>query len=224
MLISLYGPQSAFTLSRNLQEDRFIKVLESNEMIENNQIISKPDLADDAKEEINVFMRYFSNYHDFEEIEILPEDFNLNDMETVFGFRHYHYTPSPLEVINYNYMDRNMVINVSDYDYFAQVDLNLENSKEYSLEDFTINYASDKTSLSFKKEGKELAEINIVDMIEAFDERHNGSQIDTLEDATIEYSINEMDIKIIIGNIYYQKSSDNDVKPYSNIRFQVLIK
>jgi hypothetical protein len=223
MLISLYGPQSAFTLSRNLQEDRFIKVLESNEMIENNQIISKPDLADDAKEEINDFIRYFSNYHDFEEIEILPDDFNLNDMETVFGFEHYYYAPS-MEVINYNYMDRNIVINVSDYDYFAQVDLNLENSKEYILEDFSINYVSDKNSLTFNKEGKELAEINIVDMIEAFDERHNGSQIDTLEDATIEYSMNDTDIKIIIGNIYYQKSNDNDIKPYSNIRFQVLIK
>jgi len=223
MLISLYGPQSAFTLSRNLQENRFVQVLENNEMIENGEIISRNDLPDDAKEEISDFMRYFSNYHEFEELEILPQDFELNDMKQVFGFEHYYYAPSPREVIKYHYMNRNMAIDVSDYNYLVEMDFNLEESKEYSIDDLTINYISSADILSFKKNGEKLAEINLVDLIESFDERHEGSQIDTVEEATIEYNFDDIKIKIIVGDIYYQKSDESSERFYSNIYFKTLI-
>lgn len=223
MLISLYGPQSAFTLSRNLQENRFIAVLESNEMIKDGEIISRSDLPADAKEEISDFMRYFSNYHEFEDIEILPQDFELNDMEQVFGFEHYYYVPSTREVINYHYMNRNMAIDVSDYNYLVEMDFNLEESKEYLVDDWTINYISNADLLTFKKNGETLAEINLVDMIKSFDERHEGSQINTIEEATIEYNFDDIKIKIIIGDIYYQKSDEETEKFYSNIYFKTLI-
>jgi len=224
MLISLYGPQSAFTLSRNLQEDRFIKVLEENEMIEDGKIIKREDLPNDAKEEIGDFMRYFSNYHEFEEIEILPKDFELNNMKAIFGFEHYYYAPRPSERINYHFNNRNLAINISDYNYLVEIDFNLDESKEYSVDNLKINYISETDLLKITENGLELAEINLLEMIESFDERHDGSQLNTIEDATIEYEFDERDIKIIIGNIYYEKDIDNIEKSYSNIYFRLLIK
>lgn len=224
MLVSLYGPQSAFTLSRNLQENRFIAVLEKNEMIQDGEIISRSDLPADAKEEISDFVRYFSNYYELEEISILPEDFELNDMKDVFGFEHYYYAPSRRDFVNYNYMNRNLALNVSNYDYLIEMDFNLEQNKEYTVDNLTINYISSTEILSFEKDGEILAEIDIIEMIESFDERQDGNQINSLEEATIEYNFDTIDIKIIIGDIYYQRTYDTNEKPYSNIYFKTLIK
>ena len=201
MLVSLYGPQSAFTLSRNLQENRFIAVLEKNEMIQDGKIISRSDLPADAKEEISDFIRYFSNYHELEDISILPEDFELNDTKDVFGFEHYYYAPSPRDFISYHYMNRNLALNISNYDYLFEMDFNLEQSKEYTVDNLTINYISSTDLLSFEKDGEILAEIDMIEMIESFDERQDGNQINTLEEATIEYNFDAIDIKIIIGDI-----------------------
>jgi len=224
MLVSLYGPQSAFTLSRNLQENRFIAVLEKNEMIQDGKIISRSDLPADAKEEISDFIRYFSNYHELEDISILPEDFELNDTKDVFGFEHYYYAPSPRDFISYHYMNRNLALNISNYDYLFEMDFNLEQSKEYTVDNLTINYISSTDLLSFEKDGEILAEIDMIEMIESFDERQDGNQINTLEEATIEYNFDAIDIKIIIGDVYYQKTYDANEKPYSNIYFKILIK
>jgi hypothetical protein len=150
MLISLYGPQSAFTLSRNLQENRFVEVLEKNEMIVDGKIISRDDLPADEKEVISDFIRYFSNYHTLEEITILPDNFELNDMKDVFGFEHYYYAPSPRNFISYNYMNRNLALNISNYDYLVEMDFNLEQSKEYTVDNLIINYFSSTEILSFK--------------------------------------------------------------------------
>src|SRR6056297_1492532 len=130
-------------------------------------------------------------------------------MKAIFGFEHYYYAPRPSERINYHFNNRNLAINISDYNYLVEIDFNLDESKEYSVDNLKINYISETDLLKITENGLEVAEINLLDMIESFDERHDGSQLNTIEDATIEYEFDERDIKIIIGNIYYQKDIDN---------------
>lgn len=224
MLGSLYGPQSAFTLSRNLQENRLIDVLEKNNMIEQEKIISRSDLPTSEKETISDFIRYFSQYHAFDEIEILPKGFSTNDMKDVFGFEQYYPTYSPQEFISYNYMNSNMSLDISDYNYFLEMDFTLSEDKEYTLDNRTIKYSSKTNALSFYKNEKLLENINVIEMIETYHENHGDEQITSLEDATIEYNFDEIDIKIIISDIYYEKLSNNEGKPYSRLNFKMFLK
>lgn len=223
MISSLYGPQSAFTLSRNLQENRFVAVLEKNNMIVDGEIISRSEIADSEKEEISDFIRYFSRYHKFSEIEVLPEDFEMNDMKKVFGFEHFYYAYSPRDFINYNFMDRNIVLDISGYDYYLEMDIELEGDQEYSIDDISINYNSDKTLLSFYKNNELSGNINVKEMIESYHVKQGGKQITSLDEATIEYSFDQMNLKFIIGDIYYQKSNSNE-RGYSHVYLKLLIK
>ncbi len=121
-------------------------------------------------------------------------------------------------------MNRNLALDVSDYNYFVEMDFNLDENKEYTVDGLKINYLSDTSILSFQKDEVNVAEIDLIEMIKSFHENQNNNQLESLEEATIEYSFDDISMKIIIGDIYYQETSDTNEKPYSNIYFKTLIK
>ncbi|MDD2434799.1 MAG: DUF4153 domain-containing protein [Bacilli bacterium] len=86
LLISIFGPLSATNISKISQEHRLKKVLEANHMLVDDSIVKSDHLSDEDKRKIYDILIYFDNYYDLDDISILPDDFELEDVEEVFGF------------------------------------------------------------------------------------------------------------------------------------------
>ncbi len=86
LFISIFGPLSATNISKISQEHKLESILESNNMLVDNKIVKNPTLNDEDKDKIFSILGYFSNYHTLDEIDVLPDDFDINNMEEVFGF------------------------------------------------------------------------------------------------------------------------------------------
>lgn len=86
LFISIFGPLSATNISKISQENKLESILEANNMLVDNKIVKNPTLNDEDKDKIFSILGYFSNYHTLEDIDVLPDDFDINNMEEVFGF------------------------------------------------------------------------------------------------------------------------------------------
>ncbi len=86
LLISSFGPLSAFNLSRNSQEKRLEQVLIDNNMLIDNKIIPNSNINPKNICKIYSILNYLNNMHGFKDIEVLPKNFDMGNIEKVFGF------------------------------------------------------------------------------------------------------------------------------------------
>ncbi|HOZ53863.1 MAG TPA: DUF4153 domain-containing protein [Bacilli bacterium] len=86
LILSSFGPLSAFNLSKNSQEKRLEQILIKNNMLKDNKIIPNSDINGEDRYRILNILEYFNNMHGFKDIEVLPKNFNMDKIEEVFGF------------------------------------------------------------------------------------------------------------------------------------------
>jgi hypothetical protein len=58
-------------------------------MLDNNQINPRSDLSSAQKEKISYLLAELANYHGFDKVEYIPEDFSVDKTLSVFGFDYY---------------------------------------------------------------------------------------------------------------------------------------
>jgi hypothetical protein len=58
-------------------------------MLDNNQITPRSDLSSEQKEKISNLLAELANYHGFDKVEYIPEDFSVDKTLSVFGFDYY---------------------------------------------------------------------------------------------------------------------------------------
>ena len=58
-------------------------------MLDNNQITPRSDLSSAQKEKISNLLAELANYHGFDKVEYIPEDFSVDKTLSVFGFDYY---------------------------------------------------------------------------------------------------------------------------------------
>jgi hypothetical protein len=145
-LVSVFGPWSSFAVSIKSQNLRFEEILRENEMIREGKIIKKDQIpAREVRKEINALIGYFNYNHNLDDLKYLPADFEIKDMESVFGFKYqYYYTGNP-RYFNHNLMEFNNPLAIGEYDLF--IDLNYNS---YQQEDYRQNY--DNLELEFLAE------------------------------------------------------------------------
>ena len=221
ILLSVYGPQSSFTVSKNAQENRFLSLSESFNMIENNKIIKNENLSDEEKIEINNFIKYFKEYSELKNIAILSENFKIEDMEKVFGFEYkYYYRNDYIDdnLISYYSRVNDSVIDVSEFDYFLHMDFVLSESKSIENKDIIVQYDDATNNLTIINKNIELGIINIENMIKDYHKKNNSNEINSLEEAYIDFKFEELELRFIIEDINY-----NENKEYNHIGFKLLI-
>lgn len=206
ILLSIYGPQSAFNLSLTAQENRLINVLEQSDMIIDNKVVKNSNLTTDEQAEIADFIRYFDRYHQYSDIDILPDDFSRGDMKEVFGFGYYISRPFNDEFIRYNYFKEERIINISDYRYYINLNITIDSNSEIVDDELTLKYDENSYELTIiETNGNELGVLNLTELIDNFHKRHEGSNLESLESASIDLK-NGLKGKLIIRNIYYNAS------------------
>jgi len=104
---------------------RFQNILHKNGMIYNKGIVKNDiDIDKYDRREISGIIRYFAGTHDLDDLEYLPADFTVRDMEETFGFKeeygersfinsHFHFgindETQAVDVVGYDVMIRGMM-------------------------------------------------------------------------------------------------------------------
>jgi hypothetical protein len=86
LFISTFGPLSAMNISKLNQEKRLEKILINNNMLEDNKIIKNTNLGEEEKKKIFNILEYFQENHGLNDIDFLPKNFDMNNMQETFGF------------------------------------------------------------------------------------------------------------------------------------------
>jgi hypothetical protein len=222
LLVSGYGPQSAFGLSLANQTTRFENLLIEYDMLSSGVITPRDDLSEKEQGAINEFVQYFNRYHRFDQVEIIPEGFEYKDMKDVFGFKYAYYYPRSTRNIDYFYNREPAILDISGYDNLVEVYLDINNPFEVSKDILEIAYNQESRVMTVIYEGEVMGLFNIEQVMMDYHERRQGLQPTTIEDATIVIAEGEADIKLIINNLYYDLDDSEEIENGS-IHFNMLI-
>lgn len=86
LLISVFGPLSSFNISKISQRDRIEHILISNKMLKDDVLVRNVDISEKDQQTIIGILIYFDNVHSLKDLDFLPNDFDFNQMEAIFGF------------------------------------------------------------------------------------------------------------------------------------------
>lgn len=90
-------------------------------MIKDNSLIKAPeDISYDDKGEISAILDYFNRNHSLKEVKYLPENFKIDDMQTVFGFPYTEKNKYRNKYFHYALEERNKALDISEYDYLLK--------------------------------------------------------------------------------------------------------
>lgn len=102
LLLSVFGPWDAFSVSRTSQSVRLGFYLEKNAMLQDGKVVRKPEIPDKDKNEISSILYYLEGTHGLGHLAYLPQGFTTSEMEKVFGFS-YAYVPPKGEAAYFYY-------------------------------------------------------------------------------------------------------------------------
>ncbi len=163
ILLSTFGPLSGFSVSKFSQNNRLKGLLERNGMLVNGAISKKENIPREDKEEISAILMYFQSKHSLKDVRYIPEEFEIKDMEAVFGFPYTEKSISSDEYFSYymNPEDR-AVLDVKGYDYSIS-SIALINSP-VEIEGLTVSYADN--IIKIMEDGNLIYEKNLKDYID----------------------------------------------------------
>lgn len=211
VLLSIYGPISSYSISKSSQNNRLVRLLESNGMLTGGVITASPNLSKDAKDEINNIISYFERNHLLEDIKVLPDDFKLSDMKDKFGFAYEPFSPGFGEYDRFNYYSEMQAeaIDISEYDYYIKMS-SWENKIVYG-DAIEIQYNKDNT-LRVEVVGLDVISVDFNDIAKEIKNKKNtneGKDIIDTKDMTIEIGKNNINMKLIFTSLYGRIDMNN---------------
>ncbi len=130
MLVSIFGPLSAFSVSKWSQNRRFERILTQADMLEDGKIIANPNAGNEAKKEITAIIDYFNSMHSTKQLNYINREFETDEMKDTFGFeRFYGIFGEDREKSYYSRPYGEGIILISGYDYSADL-----HAGEYDIE------------------------------------------------------------------------------------------
>jgi len=224
LVVSSYGPVSAFNLSERNQNNRFESLLTELNMLDNGNIIPRMDLDDNQEKYINEFVQYFERNHSFEDARVLPEGFEIKDMKDVFGFEYTYYYPMMVKDKSYFYEHEPIMVEIVGYDYLLDVNLNVNDEFVSETEEVAIKYNAVNRVLDVISSGKKVASVDIFKFMEDYDESRNGLEPTSLDDVTVVMEFDKVELVFILESLYYQYRDNTDEVEYGYLNFKMLIK
>jgi hypothetical protein len=125
-LLSVMGPLSSYSISALSQNNRFESILLKNNMLAEGKIQPAPaDISQQDKIELSSILAYFNTNHNLNDVKYLPEDFDMNDMEEVFGFPYKE--PDPTHSQDFFFFARDEAeegaVDIKEYDYMFDTEM-----------------------------------------------------------------------------------------------------
>lgn len=227
VLIAVIGPISSYSVSKISQNNRFVDILERNNMLSNNTITSNSNISQYDKKEINNILTYFYNKYQLSDIKTLPENFTLKDTKNTFGFDYsqdYGYENIPY--VSYFLDISNQPLIISGYDYYFQI--NSWNIQVMEIDGLQVKFESQKNVITVYENNQILFTKDISSYIEKIHDDHKDkgdskSAIENAESVTFVESNEDLNIKFILTNIYGSINNQNTID-LEGVEFYTLIK
>ncbi|MBC8589582.1 DUF4153 domain-containing protein [Wansuia hejianensis] len=214
VLISVVGPFNSFSVSKYSQNRRLENTLLKNNMISENKIISNKDLNREAKKEIINIMEYFNTKHSLEDIKVLDENFKLEHMEKVFGFKYEDYNDIQNHEYFYYTRDKSEEIDISGYDYLIDME-GYTGNRNININDIKITYYGNKELLEIIDKNQDKISIKLNDiLLEKYNDFNTKGgphkEIRSQNEMTYEAKNKNIKFKIVFDNIsvYVPKSGE----------------
>lgn len=165
-ILSIIPPIDAMSVSLNNQVNRLERILEENNMLENNTLSADGTIPETQKQQIAASLGYIDRRNALNELAWLPDDFELYvDFETTFGFSRTTYeesewdedeiSPDYFQVSSEN--EQAFALDVSDVDsvvsfYMSQdsLDENMENHASFTIDNnnYTLEWSETNNEIS----------------------------------------------------------------------------
>ena len=200
ILVSAFGPLSSYSVSINSQTNRFVAILEENDMINNGQIVAKTTLPQRDRREISNILSYFQNTHELNKLKILPDDFELRNMKEVFGFEYApEYPPIPGDYFNY-YLDLTAhPLDIQGFDYYFII--NSWSGQSRVIDRYRVEYTPQNQVLKVFEDSIEILSVELRPVIE---EIHRANYTPAQPDKTENISVAAMTVQGENSNIRYR--------------------
>ncbi|NJD02766.1 MAG: DUF4153 domain-containing protein [Ruminiclostridium sp.] len=226
-LLAVFGPWSAYSVSKLSQNLRFESILNRNSMIRNN-LVTKPagEISENDKNELSEILLYFSNVHSLKDLKHLPADFKLENTENTFGFpfQQRGYQPENGS-FSYNLGMINDAMDIKGYDYLLDFRNYYENKtiKTGALE---VRYNKQDSSIIFLNGGVEIYKENLSKFVKQINDKYKGVNYKEtrLEDMTFTVQDTAVNMKFIIYNVYGRIETGSDKIILDGIDFIIFAK
>ena len=222
-VLSVIQPIDAFTVAKNSQKSLLTETLTANNMLENKQVLSNAYVPHDAKEKITMSTEYLFNLDYMEEVDFLPNDFNLyDDFEKVFGFAmtfeesssQQSFEPEQTVFLGGN---NEQVLSIKNEDYLLEMYLSnydeptgdtIEINDNYTIQ--SKNTGDDFIIYVYDQAGVEVLQVALENLFDqAFDASSGNQQAVNEEDMTLTAENEQIRLRILARELI--KSSGNDL-------------
>ncbi len=216
VFISMFGPMSSFAVSIRSQNNRLENVLAQYEMIENGDIQPNPEIPLAAKKEISSILGYFDTMHTLNDVAILPNDFTLVNMPSVFGFEYVPEYDIPMNNYFYYHSDISKSgLRISDYDYYFSVNPWITNPEP--IDGFEVDLRLEEARILVARDDENVLDIDLEPIVQ---ELYASFSNNALQEKDIEIPLSKMTftgeqngVKYLIAFVHIAGYSDFENKP-----------
>ena len=202
-IVSVFGPLSAFTLSRYSQNNRFEALLRQNDMLQSGAIVKPAEqLPEKTKQEISSIVSYFSYKHKLNQLDYLPEDFTLEKMEELFGFRLYDGIDNQRKYFYMYASDNQSIMNINDYDLYSYLSF-YRNSDIRAIGqggEYSVKFNQSNDMLELMKGTEIIYTKNMTEIADSL-YKYSGKQNLTMEELMVEDIQQDMKVLYLFKNI-----------------------
>ncbi|MFA9424156.1 MAG: DUF4153 domain-containing protein [Sedimentibacter sp.] len=241
-ILSIIPPVDAFSISMNSQKARLEEILIRNNMLVDNEIVSKADIPNEDKSELTNITYYMVRMGYLSDVEWFPEEFNsepeyYGNFEKIYGFKEYYnnYSPGETPTFVYAMLDPNEQIEISGFDIFINAYIN-NNSKtadtignfiigenNYTIQQNTIN--KDEIVISLLDEEKNIVlEASMKELTDLlFENAGESKELMSPGELTINSQNSNVHMRILVNNINIDKSDTTNTSINGNILIFIAI-
>lgn len=226
VLLSVFGPLSSFSVSIRSQNKRLNDMLQANEMLSDGNVVSNPNIPNDSIHEISNIISYFKENHSLNNVEVLPQDFQTEDMQGLFGFSYNPYNQYGGEE-GYFYYGRNSntgYIDINGYNYL--INMSSWNKEEVFIDNFLIKPNKGNNILTISKDDIVLIEKDLLEYVEEiYDSNKNNEGKESLDISKLSfYSENEnLKLKFVFSNISGRYNTNTQKTSVDSLDYILLV-
>jgi hypothetical protein len=223
-LLAVSGPWSAYSVSRYSQNLRFEALAAQYNMIQGDTL-HKPtqDISDEDKREFVSILEYFDRSHDLRAVKLLPDGFEFQDMDQVFGFSREDIWMSPGRQQFIHLHSQVKSLDIRNYDFFIS-SANLM-GEAVTIDGLTVRYSPDEHKLVMLDGNQEIYSKDLRVLAEEVAGKYGTPyQEVSVEDMTFVEDNADIQVKLVFINIFGRGDSDSDKITIDNMEFHLLLK
>lgn len=225
VVLSVAGPVKASTVARFSQNQRLETILNRNQMLKNQTVVHAPgEVSLEDQQEISQILNYFSRYHDFDDVRVLPKTFDFDDMETVFGFPYLYEIGWSKEYWNYILDYRITTFDISGYD--VLINYSYYNTRDQLVTvDQQLSYQVDADILLLFLEGEEIYRKDLREVALDIHQQYQGKEVQLPQEAlTYEEDTPSVKVKLLMKEFSFSEDLTDDTIQLQTLEFNLLIK